>query len=216
MVDHKDQPITEAEAAQPGQRRQALKNILLGSGGVVAAATAGKWVRPVVESVVLPAHGQTSTATLYKIGDTGPCGGIVFSVSNGGVNGLEAARLDQGTAAWGCVGTATGATGTAVGTGASNTAAILAASCGTSTPAAAQMASNYTGGGCSGWYLPSKDELNLLIQQQAVVGGFAGSIYWSSSEFNINRAWVQFPIGGSQNDVSKVTPGLGVRAIRSF
>ncbi len=32
------------------------------------------------------------------------------------------------------------------------------------------------------WFLPSKDELDLLFQQKSVVGGFASAHYWSSSE----------------------------------
>ncbi|GMR06033.1 MAG: hypothetical protein BMS9Abin25_0614 [Gammaproteobacteria bacterium] len=43
------------------KRRQALKNILAGSGTVVtAAALQDKWAKPVIESVVLPAHAQAS------------------------------------------------------------------------------------------------------------------------------------------------------------
>ena len=33
-----------------------------------------------------------------------------------------------------------------------------------------------------GWYLPNKDELNLLYNQKNVVGGFANHDYWSSSD----------------------------------
>jgi hypothetical protein len=43
------------------KRRKALKNILAGSGTVVsAAAMQDKWARPVIETVILPAHAQTS------------------------------------------------------------------------------------------------------------------------------------------------------------
>ena len=46
----------------PEERRKALKKILAGTGAVtVAAAAPEKWTRPVVHSVVLPAHAQTST-----------------------------------------------------------------------------------------------------------------------------------------------------------
>ena len=56
--------------------------------------------------VVIPLGGDDAPAPIeYAIGDTGPTGGIVFHVTNGGLNGLEAALVDQVTASWGCAGT---------------------------------------------------------------------------------------------------------------
>jgi len=62
MSDKKDIEKESGSANEELQkRRKALKNILAGSGTVVtAAAMKDKWARPVVESVVLPAHAQTS------------------------------------------------------------------------------------------------------------------------------------------------------------
>ena len=63
----------------------------------------------------------------FVIGDTGPGGGKVFSVDNTGTHGLEAAPADLGAALWGCSGTAIpGGTLAAPGTGAQNTANIVA------------------------------------------------------------------------------------------
>jgi len=184
-----------------------------GSGVILAGKSLpDSWVRPAVDSVILPAHAQTSP-TLYAIGDTGPCGGIVFYISNGGLNGLEAAPSDQVSAQWGCNGTVTGATGTAIGTGAANTATITGLPCGAGS--AAQIASNYTGGGCTGWFLPSQDELNELYLQKTVVGDFASDFYWSSSEFNANNAWIQFFDVGFQVGNGK-NFSLRVRAVRGF
>jgi len=124
---------------------------------------------------------------------------------------MEAAPADQGLAPWGCIGTLIG-TGTAIGDGAANTAAILGNAC--STPGiAAELASNYIG--CSGWFLPSKDELNKLYLQRAVVGGFSNYYYWSSSENIIFVSWIQhFPNG---NQVSGVkSDSLRGRAVRGF
>lgn len=42
------------------------------------------------------------------------------------------------------------------------------------------------------WYLPSKYELNLLFYKKTIVGGFASSYYWSSSESNAGYAWSQY------------------------
>jgi len=117
-------------------------------------------------------NGKPAWGACHSIGDTGPAGGKVFYLTDAsGLHGLEAAPVDQSAGIqWGCYGTLVGGTGTAVGTGKANTAAINAA-CGTGT--AAQLASSYSLNGFTDWYLPSKDELNLLFQQKSVVGGFA-------------------------------------------
>jgi hypothetical protein len=65
------------------------------------------------------------------------------------------------------------------------------------------------------WYLPSKHELNLLYLQKGVVGGFAGSYYWSSTEDSTNNAWSQDFNSGSQSINGKAN-GFGVRSIRAF
>ena len=60
-------------------------------------------------------------------------------------------------------------------------------------------------GGCTEWYLPSRDELSMLYASQAAIGGFvtewsAGSAYWSSSEFGSDEAWSQdFETGKTYN-----------------
>ena len=150
----------------------------------------------------------------YKIGDTGPSGGIVFYVTDGGLHGLEAARNDQSSGAqWGCEGTRAGADGSAVGSGAPNTADILSR-CATN-GIAARLAHNYQLNGYTDWFLPSKDELNLLYQQRAVVGGFSSYLYWSSSEDDSNDAWYQYFSNGVQGGGYKPTP-LRVRAVRAF
>lgn len=103
-------------------------------------------------SLTLPAY-----CTTYAIGDTGPAGGTVFYVSGGGLHGMEVAPKTESWAQWGCydefIG---GAFGTDVGTGASNTQAIVA-SCGADT--AAGIADNYELNGYTDWFLPSRDEL---------------------------------------------------------
>ena len=153
---------------------------------------------------------------LYAIGDTGPAGGVVFHITDGGLHGLEAAPEDQSfEAQWGCNGTEiTGADGTAVGTGAQNTADILAG-CSTS-GIAARVADAYSLGGYDDWYLPSKEELNLLYQQRAFMGGFTNDYYWSSTEANFsNSAWMQYFFLDFQDFVPKDN-AMGVRAVRAF
>ena len=113
---------------------------------------------------------------------------------------------------WGCFGTLVGGTGTAVGTGKANTAAIKA-TCGAGT--AAQVAASYSLNGFTDWYLPSKDELNLLHAQKARVGGFADYYYWSSTDAFAYDAWSQDFYGGYQGNFDKNYP-LPVRAVRAF
>ena len=92
----------------------------------------------------------------FVLGDTGPAGGIVFYLTdNTGQHGLEAAPVDQSAAApWGCFGfSIPGVNGTAVGTGAANTAAIVAGCAEAGT--AAKVADAYSLNGYDDWYLPS-------------------------------------------------------------
>ena len=149
----------------------------------------------------------------YEIGDQGPAGGIVFYVSNEGLNGLEAAPADQGQAKWGCYSRRfAGAFGTVVGTGEQNTADIIA---GCDETTAASVASAYG----PGWYLPSIDELYLLYVQSnaGVVGGFAKHFYWSSSQeiSNLAASYYFVPPLGSQYGTSKDNM-YNVRAVRAF
>ena len=155
--------------------------------------------------------------TVYALGDRGPAGGIVFSLSDvTGLHGLEAAPVDQSSGIkWGCNGTLVG-TATAVGTGKANTA-VIKTKCGTGT--AAQIAASYSLNGFKDWYLPSKDELNLLYAQKHLVGGFdANGYYSSSSEYTPTTVFSQLVIGtpvSTQYTVEK-NESRPVRAIRTF
>jgi hypothetical protein len=149
-------------------------------------------------------------------------GGIIFYVDNTGGHGLIAAPTDQSSAIQWFNGSyiTTGATGTAVGTGLANTNKITKAQGAGSY--AAKICANLVIGAYSGWYLPSKDELNLIYQNigpGAVapltnVGGFAGAWYWSSSE-NGFGAWLQNFGGGGQVNSNKLN-AFSVRAVRAF
>ena len=152
------------------------------------------------------------------IGDTGPAGGIVFYITqgSGGLHGLEAAPVDQSMGAPWCTDiTDLPGTNTAVGTGAANTAAILAAC--NDDDNAASLATAYGLGGYSDWFLPSKDELHLMytVLHLNNMGGFASIDYWSSSQDFSVIAWFQgFSDGFQGNDYKG--DALGVRAVRAF
>jgi hypothetical protein len=184
--------------------------------------------------------------TPYVLGDIGPAGGYIFydkgiyskadftmvKAENdtlkiplppikpsyvGWWRYLEAAPSDQSSSAeWGCHGTLiSGADGTAVGTGEQNTLDIEA---GCTTPGtAADLCANLSLGGYTDWFLPSKDELNLMYENLKVAGvsGFAGDLYWSSSESNADTAWGQSFSSGNQNPTLKYG-AFRVRAVRAF
>ena len=151
----------------------------------------------------------------YEIGDTGPAGGIVFYVTDGGLHGLEAATEDQDSgdgAPWGCGGTPTGAKGTAVGTGSQNTAKIVQG-CATD-GIAASLAANYELNGYTDWFLPSEGELDLMVHIGVFVWPPKG-VYWSSSEYDGDVAWGIDARYAITEQSLKVWPHW-VRAIRVF
>ena len=142
-------------------------------------------------------------------------GGIVFYLDGNG-GGLVCAESNQSTGAeWGCYGTTISGTGTSIGTGAANTAKIVAGCSQAGT--AARICNDLVLNGYSDWFLPSKDELNLMYQnlKQAGLGGFAGDWFWSSSEYSSNTAWSQFFYNGGQNATNKIAT-IRVRAVRAF
>ena len=141
-------------------------------------------------------------------------GGIIFWVDATGQHGLIAAASDVSSGAqYGCMGTMHGATGTDNGTGQANTTA-KATGCGES-GIAAKLCNDLVLNDYEDWYLPSKDELNLLYLQKAVVGGFTADSYWSSSEGTADYAWFQSFDNGQTFHYNKNYSNK-VRAIRSF
>jgi hypothetical protein len=141
-------------------------------------------------------------------------GGKIFYIDGTGQHGLIAAASNQsGATGWGCAGTLIGGTGTAIGTGQANTTAIVN---GCSTPGiAARICDTLTLNGYTDWFLPSKDELNLLYLQRTVIGGFANDFYWSSSECISTDGLGQFFDNGDQECSNKGMVHY-VRAIRTF
>lgn len=156
-------------------------------------------------------QGQTDLSQgLYKVGDTGPAGGIVFIVfGNDGSHGLEAAPVDQNNAHWGCYGLIISDTYDFGGL--HNTQNILAA-CDQS-GIAAEIADNYELNGYTDWYLPSKDELSAMYTSKHLLHMEYG--YWSSTESDSSYAWTQDFLAGLQGVFAK-DGMLRVRAIRAF
>jgi hypothetical protein len=105
----------------------------------------------------------------------------------------------------------------AIGSGSANTAAIVAG-CATA-GIAARLCSDLELSSFSDWYLPSKEELNLMwlnLYKQGMGGFDPNKFYWCSTEFGAQYAWVQqFSTGGTQANASK-NASYYVRAVRGF
>ena len=161
-----------------------------------------------------------------EIGDF-RAGGVVFWVDpSDNTHGLVCAIQDQSSGIrWynGSYST-TGATGTAVGTGSTNTTTIITEQGATATSYAAGLARAYTAGGYTDWFLPSKDELNQMylkktdINTTALANGgviFTNFYYWSSTEFDYVIAWFQDFDDGNPFVANKDF-ATSVRAVRAF
>ena len=165
---------------------------------------------------------EISFTTFHTIGDSYQGGIIAYILQPGDPgydafvpHGLISATSDQSSGAiWGCQGTTTGAWGTAIGTGAANTATILSA-CSTS-GIAAKLCHDYTGGGYTDWYLPSQNELNILYTNRVSIGiGFSG-YHWSSTEFSGSSDVYAWCLYYSTLENTGKNSSLPVRAVRSF
>jgi len=157
-------------------------------------------------------------------------GGIVFYYNATNNYVLVAAPVDCGDltngylANWGCPGIVVpGASDTIVGNGQSNTSSILNICA--SPGIAALWCDTFNLNGYSDWYLPNKQELNLMYTNLKLngVGNFytysnnIGFGYWSSSQYGPienNDAWVQNFYSGIQDHSYKAYGFHCVRAIR--
>lgn len=205
----------------------------------------------------------------YKIGDTGPAGGIIFydkRNKDGGWRYLEAAPADlrvvggnptvdkdaegyDAAPAGYLFGyyrkTADGSnlyvndtteydekncTGTAIGTGKKNTD-LLVNAMGNSAykeDSGAETTEDYAANLCldlvyneyDDWFLPSKEELNLMYVNlcKASMGNFAKNPYWTSSESSKNAecAWLQDFLNSYRTDAYRYYELPQIRPARAF
>jgi uncharacterized protein (TIGR02145 family) len=140
---------------------------------------------------------ETSFKTSLIIGDSYQGGKVAYVLQpadpgyvSGEIHGIIVALSDQSTGIQWYNGnyTLTGAAGTALGTGNTNTNAIVAAQ-GAGTYAA-RLCYDLVLNGYDDWYLPSRVELDKLLTG---IGGSFLTIgtYWSSTEDNSNNAWAR-------------------------
>lgn len=160
----------------------------------------------------------------YALCDIGPAGGYIFYDKGSYSDGwryLEAAPVSTEWAEkqWGSFGTLIGGTGKGIGTGQSNTTIIVTwLNSHGETDCAAQLCDALVYGGYSDWFLPSKDELNLVFTNLKVygVGGFDDDYYWSSSESSAYDAWGPSPSTVAISTAPLKDNHLRVRAVRVF
>ncbi len=133
---------------------------------------------------------QVPPAVKVKIGEF-YCGGIVFYLNATGQHGLIAAKADMQGHSEG-------------------------KEEGYFTWSDAKVAChNLVSNGYSDWFLPNKDQLNLLYLNENAVGDFVDKFYWSSTERDVSNAWRQFFGDGYQHDYTK-SQGYRARAVRAF
>jgi hypothetical protein len=196
---------------------------------VAAVNSAGTGALTSATPAVVPAQPCSRSCV---VGDIGPGGGIIFitPATSGNSSGefFEAAPNNwnggsDANIAW-CSSASTsisGSTGTSIGSGKTNTAAVASAC----TTGASDTAIAYNGGGFSDWFLPSIDELLQMYSQRTAIGGFKATnrgstaisttTYWSSTQNSSTQArnW-SFATNGNDNWGKYL--GFNVRPVRSF
>jgi hypothetical protein len=216
----------------------------LGNNSQVAFLLSGSQNAPPISSVSPGSSGAAAavqTNKVYKIGDTGPAGGLIFydkGDDSGGWRYLEAApaSTEGKNLQWSVSAFDTSAKGVEVGTGKQNTRNIMDASVQVAVNApAARLCDRLEYGGYDDWYLPSKNELGLMYMNLKIdgIGGFGNEWYWSSSESSSAGGfwrdgigvWTQnfgsgvrtdYPGNQLPDDYGRKTMGHNVRAIRQF
>lgn len=170
----------------------------------------------------------------YKIGDEGEGGGIIFYVSQegflvyDGMGGsklchyLEMSKSTLGISNWAST-LDTVNTFDGIGYGKSNTYKIVKSqkkSSLTKDNCAAYRCSLYSTEKTTAgdWFLPSKDELNLMYKTMnaTVVSDASSSYFWSSSESTDNNIWIQHFSDGMQYGDNGKGYHNSVRAVRAF
>jgi hypothetical protein len=115
-------------------------------------------------------------------------------------------------------GIAVGGTGTVVGSGKRNTQLIVEfLRKQGETSRAAQLCAALDFNGFRDWFLPSKDEFDLMYKNLKTkgLGGFSNDYYWSSSGYDNDDAWMQRFSDGYQGLNLKCNPG-SVWSVRAF
>jgi uncharacterized repeat protein (TIGR02543 family) len=179
-----------------------------------------------LQSITMGAANVTLYARWSALLGEGPAGGFIFYDKGSYSDGwryMEAAPASTEWTGkqWGADGSVVGVTGTAIGLGRGNTAAIVSwLDSHGEADRAAQLCDSLGYGGYSDWFLPSNDELIAMrtLKDNGIGGIDSMNYYWSSSEY------IGSPSVGSWshefyfNNLSALpkTQNLRVRAVRVF
>jgi uncharacterized repeat protein (TIGR02543 family) len=156
----------------------------------------------------------------YNVGDVGPAGGIIFYdkgfYSDGWRYFEMAPESSELSRSWGAR-MASISTSPDIGKGQDNTTNIVDWMIANVDSGAARSCSSLVVDGVDDWFLPSKDELNLMYVNLKLngIGGLSDGGYWSSSQGSSQYAYYQYFGNGSQGSVDKYDT-YSIRAIRQF
>jgi len=146
-------------------------------------------------------------------------GGYIYYLDETGDHGLVCSPEDNGIAPWGCVGIEIPGLLEDIGTGAINTAIIIA-NC-SEEGIAARVCDNLELNGYTDWFLPSIEELLLMYYNLNLsgIGNFSNEydVYWSSSSTDSYFCFaliLRFS-SGSVEPLTRFTP-TNIRASRAF
>lgn len=158
-------------------------------------------------------YGGGKVAYIFQSGDPG----FVTNQTHGLI--VSSSDISASAPWWnGVAYTLTNATGTALGTGLTNTNAIITSQGNTGSYAAilcAEYSVTVDGVLYHDWYFPSMNELDKIYLNKGLIGGSFSDYYWSSTESSQTNARVQNFLSGFQSHQWK-DPPYGVRAIRYF
>jgi hypothetical protein len=153
------------------------------SAAVTWLNTNGYWASWVATLQVGDSYGGGKVGYIYQPGDPG------YVV--GEQHGLIAANTDYlggSEVTYGGSGSNLSGTGSALGTGLSNTNnAVAIIGSGNYAPI---IARNYTDGGYNDWFLPSIDELQKLYDNRTLIGGLNQYGGWTSTQADLSSAQV--------------------------